>query len=148
MTLINGPVTFGHSRESIEPSEATSIAQLRRKIPAAFPKSVTCHRPSRAVWYTARYMAAKKTTPKELGEMLGYVVKHMATKDDLAAVEARLDKRIDKLEHRLDRVEAKIDRLDTKLSKFEESEIDKRMQLEVRVAAIEKHLGLNKKIAA
>jgi chaperonin cofactor prefoldin len=80
--------------------------------------------------------------------MLGYVVKHMATKDDLAAVEARLDKRIDKLEHRLDRVEAKIDRLDTKLSKFEESEIDKRMQLEVRVAAIEKHLGLDKKIAA
>jgi len=93
-------------------------------------------------------MAAKKTTPKELGEMLGYVVKHMVTKDDLAAVEARLDKRIDKLEHRLDRVEAKIDRLDTKLSKFEESEIDKRMQLEVRVAAIEKHLGLGKKIAA
>jgi len=90
----------------------------------------------------------KKTTLKELGEMLGYVVKHMATKDDLAAVEARLDKRIDKLEHRLDRVEAKIDRLDTKLSKFEESEIDKRMQLEVRVAAIEKHLGLGKKIAA
>ena len=100
------------------------------------------------MWYTARYMAAKKTTPKELGEMLGYVVKHMATKDDLVAVEARLDKRIDKLEHRLDRVEAKIDRLDTKLSKFEESEIDKRMQLEVRVAAIEKHLGLDKKIAA
>ena len=71
-------------------------------------------------------MAAKKTTPKVLGEMLGYVVKHMATKDDLAAVEVRLDKRIDKLEHRLDRVEAKIDRLDTKLTKFEESEIDKR----------------------
>ncbi len=93
-------------------------------------------------------MAAKKTTLKELGEMLGYVVKHMATKDDLAAVEARLDKRIDKLEHRLDRVEAKIDRLDVKLTKFEESEIDKRMQLEVRVAAIEKHLGLNKKLAA
>ncbi len=93
-------------------------------------------------------MAAKKTTPKELCEMLGYVVKHMATKDNLAAVEARLDKGIDKLEHRLDRVEAKIDRLDTKLTKFEESEIDKRMQLEVRVAAIEKHLGLNKKIAA
>ena len=83
-------------------------------------------------------MAAKKTTPKELGEMLGYVVKHMATKDDLGALETRRDKRIDKLEHRLDRVEAKIDRLDVKLTKFEEREIDKRMQLEVRVAAIEK----------
>jgi hypothetical protein len=29
-----------------------------------------------------------------------------------------------------------------------ESEIDKRKQLEVRVAAIEKHLGIDKKIAA
>ena len=93
-------------------------------------------------------MAAKKTTPKELGEMLGYVVKHMATKDDLGALEARLDRRMDKLDDRLDRLDAKIDRLDIKLTKFEEREIDKRMQLEVRVAAIEKHLGLPKKIAA
>ena len=112
-----------------------------------YPKSVTSHWPSTSL-VSASHMAAEKTTPKELGEMLGYVVKHMVTKDDLAAVEARLDKRIDKLEHRLDRVEAKIDRLDVKLTKFEESEIDKRMQLEVRAAAIEKHLGLNKKIAA
>ena len=43
---------------------------------------------------------------------------------------------------------AKIDRLGTKLTKFEESEIDKRKQLEVRVAALEKHLGIEKKIAA
>jgi hypothetical protein len=41
-----------------------------------------------------------------------------------------------------------IDRLDTKLTKFEEHEIDKRKQLEVRVSVIEKHLGLDKKIAA
>ena len=34
------------------------------------------------------------------------------------------------------------------ISKFEESEIDKRLQLEVRIAAIEKHLGIEKKIAA
>jgi prefoldin subunit 5 len=86
-------------------------------------------------------MAAKKTTLNELGEMLAHVVKHMATKDDLAAVEKRLDARIDKLD-------AKIDSLDTKLTKFEEGEIDKRKQLEVRVSAIEKHLGLDKKIAA
>jgi hypothetical protein len=38
--------------------------------------------------------------------------------------------------------------LDTKLTKFEESEIDKRKQLEVRVTAIEKHLGIDKKIVA
>ena len=86
-------------------------------------------------------MAAKKTTPKELGEMLSYVVKHMATKDDLAAVETRLN-------HRIDKLDAKVDRLDVKLTKFEEKEIDKRNQLEVRVAAIERHLGLDKKIAA
>jgi hypothetical protein len=79
-------------------------------------------------------MAPKKTTLKEIGEMLAHVVKHMATKDDLAAVETRLDRRIEKL--------------DTKLTKFEEREIDKRLQLEVRVSAIEKHLGLDKKIAA
>jgi gas vesicle protein len=58
----------------------------------------------------------------------------MATKEDLAAVETRLDRRIEKL--------------DTKLTKFEDHEIDKRLQLEVRVSAVEKHLGLDKKIAA
>jgi proteasome assembly chaperone (PAC2) family protein len=86
-------------------------------------------------------MAAKKTTPKEIGETLGYIVEHMATKEDLTAVETRLG-------HRIDKLDAKIDRLDVKLTKFEESEIDKRKQLEVRIAAIEKHLGLNRKIAA
>jgi DNA invertase Pin-like site-specific DNA recombinase len=38
--------------------------------------------------------------------------------------------------------------IDAKLTKFEESEIDKRLQLEVRVSTIEKHLGIDKKIAA
>jgi hypothetical protein len=32
--------------------------------------------------------------------------------------------------------------------KFEDHEIDKRLQLEVRVSAIEKHFGLDKRIAA
>ena len=35
-------------------------------------------------------MVAKETTLSELGEMLAHVVEHMATKDDLAAVEAVL----------------------------------------------------------
>jgi prefoldin subunit 5 len=97
-------------------------------------------------------MAPKKTSLKEIADMLAHVVKHMATKDDLAAVEKRLDRRIDKLDAKIDSVESnlagKINRLDTKLTKFEEREIDKRLQLEVRVSAIEKHLGLDKKIAA
>jgi septal ring factor EnvC (AmiA/AmiB activator) len=83
------------------------------------------------------HMAAKETTLKEVGEMLTHVAEHMATKEDIA----RLDRRIDALG-------AKIDRIDVKLTKFEENEIDKRKQLEVRVAAIEKHLGIDKKIAA
>jgi hypothetical protein len=86
-------------------------------------------------------MAAKETTLKELGEMLGHVVEHMATKDDIA----RLAKKIDSVESNLS---ANINRLDSKLTKFEEREIDKRLQLEVRVSAIEKHLGIEKKYAA
>jgi hypothetical protein len=78
----------------------------------------------------------KKTTPKELGDMLAHVVKHMATKDDIADIRREMATKDD------------IKRLDTKLGKFEEHEIDKRLQLEVRVSAIEKHLGLDKKIAA
>ena len=93
-------------------------------------------------------MAPKKTTLKELGDMLAHVVKHMATKDDIA----RLNSRVDKLDAKIDSAESnlagKINLLDSKLGKFEEREIDKRLQLEVRVSAIEKHLGLDKKITA
>ena len=65
---------------------------------------------------------------------------------------ARLNSRVDKLDAKIDSAESnlagKINLLDSKLGKFEEREIDKRLQLEVRVSAIEKHLGLDKKIAA
>jgi len=91
-------------------------------------------------------VAAKQTTLNELGEMLGHVVERMATKDDLADMATKDD--IARLDGRIDSLGAKIDRIDVKLTKFEESEIDKRLQLEVRVAAIEKHLGIDKKIAA
>jgi uncharacterized protein YlxW (UPF0749 family) len=78
---------------------------------------------------------------KAVAEDIAEIRKDMATKDDLSATESRLNGRIDTLD-------ATVTRLDTKLTKFEESEIDKRKQLEVRVAAIEKHLGIDKKIAA
>jgi hypothetical protein len=81
--------------------------------------------------------AGKETTLTEVGEMLAHVVEHMATKEDIG----RLDRRIDALV-------AKIDRIDVKMTKFEEREIDRRLQLEVRVSAIEKHVGIDKKIAA
>jgi methyltransferase-like protein len=83
-----------------------------------------------------RRMAPKKTSLKKIADMLAHVVKHMATKDDIADLRREMATKAD------------IDRLDTKLTKFEEHEIDKRLQLEVRVAAIERHLGLDKKIAA
>ena len=72
---------------------------------------------------------------RDVLEAVNFIKERMVTKDDLAAVEVRLDLRIDKLD-------AKIDRIDLKLTKFEEAEIDKRLQLQVRVANIEKHLNL------
>jgi hypothetical protein len=60
----------------------------------------------------------------------------MATKDDIADLRREMATKDD------------INRLDNKLSKFEERQIDKRLQLEVRVSATEKHLGLDKKVAA
>jgi hypothetical protein len=62
-----------------------------------------------------------------------------------ASIAASLDAKIDSVESNL---VAKINRLDTKLTKFEENEIDKRLQLEVRVSHIEKHIGIDKKISA
>jgi hypothetical protein len=125
--------------------------------PAYFCISDACHptypKPGHACAYRSSvvyfpHMAPKKTTLNELGEMLTHVVKHMATKDDIG----RLDTRIDKLDEKIDSVESnlggKIDRLDTKLTKYEENEIDKRLQLEVRVSHIEKQLSIDKKIAA
>jgi hypothetical protein len=80
------------------------------------------------VWYSADYhkeatprhrliatvyspnMAPKKTTLKEIGQILAYVVKHMATKDDIAGLRREMATKDD------------ITRLDNKLTKFEEHE--------------------------
>jgi septal ring factor EnvC (AmiA/AmiB activator) len=51
---------------------------------------------------------------------------------------------VTKLEETVDGLGAKIDRIDAKLGAFENHEVDKRMQLEVRVTHIEKHLGIPK----
>jgi hypothetical protein len=80
---------------------------------------------------------------RDLLEAVNFIKDHMATKDDIADIKSTMATKDE-----ITRLDAKIDRLDTKLTKFEESEIDKRKQLEVRVTTIEKHLGLDKKIAA
>ena len=47
---------------------------------------------------------AKKTTLKEIGDMLTHVVKHMATKDDIANVQgdiARVQEQVNSIETQL-----------------------------------------------
>jgi hypothetical protein len=69
---------------------------------------------------------------RDLLEAVNFIKDRMATKDDVAA-----------LQNRLDKLDANVGRVDTKIAKFEESEIDKRLQLDVRVQSLEKHLGLD-----
>jgi septation ring formation regulator EzrA len=89
-------------------------------------------------------MAAEETTLKELGEMLTRVVDHMATKDDVRAIVR------DELVHirsELKSIRRDLDDLKEKVENVIgfQKEIDHALE---RIAAIEKHLGINRKIAA
>ena len=113
-------------------------------------------------------IAAKETTLKEVGEMLTHVVEHMASKEDVARVDTRIDdlrtEMIDQFEHAGKQVQTLYDRLrdisaeivviHRRVERLEElgasnagfaKEID---HLLMRVTEIEKHLGIDKKIAA
>ena len=57
---------------------------------------------------------------------------------DMDAKFAEVDARFTAVEGEMDRIEAKIDHVDEKLGGFENREIDKRLQLEVRVERLEK----------
>jgi hypothetical protein len=92
---------------------------------------------------------AKKTTLNEIGEMLEHVVKHMLTKEDgekFATKEdvAKLDVKIDKLDVSIHRELEAIKKQLENVSGYGK-EIDHALE---RIAAIEKHLGIGKKIAA
>jgi hypothetical protein len=112
--------------------------------------------------------AAKETTLKEVGEMLTHVVERMATKEDVAKLDTRIDdlrvEMIDQFEHankqfrathdRLRDMAAEITAIHRRVGRLEElgasnagfaKEID---HLLARVAEIGKHLGIDKKIAA
>jgi hypothetical protein len=98
-------------------------------------------------------MAAKKPTKKRIAslDVILSTVEHgfAAVADDIADIKSKMATKDDIADLRREMAtKDDINRLDTKLTKFEEHEIDKRLQLEVRVSAIEKHLGLDKKIAA
>jgi hypothetical protein len=112
-------------------------------------------------------MAAKETTLTEIGKMLTHVVEHMATKEDVARLDTRIDdlreEMIDQFEHadkqmrathdRLRDIGAEITVIHRRVERLEEQgasnagfakEID---HLLARVAEIERHLGIDKKIA-
>jgi hypothetical protein len=114
------------------------------------------------------HMTAKEMTLSEVGEMLTHVVEHMATREDVGRLDTRIDdfraEMIDQFEHvdkqlhtthdRLREMSADIAVIHRQIERLEElgasnagfaKEID---HLLTRVAEIEKHLGIDKKIAA
>jgi hypothetical protein len=80
----------------------------------------------------------KKTTLKELGEMLAHVVKHMATKEDIADINIKmvtkddLAEAVEKLDDRLTAVESKIGGIHNRI----DDEALKRGNLETRVRSL------------
>jgi chromosome segregation ATPase len=99
-------------------------------------------------------MAAKETTLSELGEMLGHVVEHMATKDDLAALGtelkadiATLGEQVASIERDLKTIRRELNDLIEKVENISgyRKEIDHALG---RIAAIEKRLGVSKRAPA
>ena len=105
--------------------------------------------------------AAKETRLNEVGEMLTHVVEHMATKGEVADIKTEMmeqfehvEKQFHALDGRLRDIASEIALIHCRVERLEElgasnagfaKEIDR---LLARVAAIEEHLGIDKKIAA
>src|ERR1700674_6023248 len=95
---------------------------------------------------------AKATTLKEVGEQLTFVVQHMATKDEVRKIVADEVKHLAtkedtrRIEREVKSIRDDLEVLDKKVQNVigYGKEIDHALE---RIAAIEKHLGLNKKIA-
>jgi predicted nucleotidyltransferase len=106
-------------------------------------------------------MEAKETTLKEVGEMLAYVVEHMVTKDELAATNMELKSFRQEFNDFRDETRQNFREIHAELADIRRDveglksradnsagyskEIDHALE---RIAAIEKHLGIEKKIAA
>jgi predicted nucleic acid-binding Zn-ribbon protein len=97
-------------------------------------------------------MSAKETTLNELGEMLGHVVEHMATKDDIKnmttkADVAALSDQVTSIERELRSIRRDLDQLTDKVDNIAgyRKEIDHAFE---RIATIERHLGISKQTAA
>ena len=76
---------------------------------------------------------AKKTTLKEVGEMLTHVVKHMATKDDVRRI---VGEKLKPIDSRLAAVEGKVSGIDRRLDTEAMRRDDEKIP--TRVAHIEK----------
>jgi predicted nucleic acid-binding Zn-ribbon protein len=84
---------------------------------------------------------------KEIKDVIGSALEtHIASvhdditdsRSDMNTQFAKAETKYTAVEGRIDRLESKIDHIDEKLGGFENREVDKRLQLEVRVARLEK----------
>ena len=75
-----------------------------------------------------------------MGEMLSYIVENMATKEDVADIRREMATKVD-LRESEERVSARVERVESKLGAFENNEVDRRKQLEVRVTRIEEKIA-------
>jgi hypothetical protein len=98
------------------------------------------------------HMTANKTTLNELGEMLAHVVKHMATKDDLKFLATKDDLislagQVASIERDLKVIRRDLNEVTEEVQNISgyRREIDHALE---RIGAIEKHLGVERKIAA
>ena len=99
----------------------------------------------------------RKTTLKEIGETLAFIVERMSTKDDLKNFPTKhevrtivgeiIEEKLKPISEELASIRRDLEELKGKADKSAglTKEIDHALE---RIAAIEKHLGLNKKIAA
>jgi|SRR3989338_1675038 len=83
--------------------------------------------------YATIFVMRKKTTLKEVGEMLTHVVKHMATKEDVREI---VKKELKPIETRLAAVEGKVSGIDRRLDAEAMRRDDEKIP--ARVATIEK----------
>jgi septal ring factor EnvC (AmiA/AmiB activator) len=82
----------------------------------------------------------KKGDLNEIKDVIDSVLEtHLASvHEEITELRTEMDTEFAAVEKRMDRLDAKIDHIDEKLGGFENHEVDKRLQLEVRVGHLEK----------
>jgi chaperonin cofactor prefoldin len=77
---------------------------------------------------------------KEIKDVIDSVLEtHLASvHEEITELRTDMDAKFATVDRKMDRLDAKIDHIDEKLGAFENHEVDKRLQLEVRVGRLEK----------